>query len=128
MRTRSQLSVKLAPGGVDRIVDVALSANADLDIAIVRNGAVIACYAISDDRVALPFWTMLFANVTIRLLGSDDFPQAARDAAARDLAAAAADSALSIPVADVLPLARIAEAHALIESGHPPGRVLIALP
>jgi NADPH:quinone reductase len=119
---------KLAPDGVGRIVEVALSANADLDAAIVRNGAAIAAYASPQDRPELPFWPMLFANVTIRLLGSDDFPQDAKDAAARDLTAAAAESALSIPVARVIPLARIAEAHELIESGRPAGRVLVSLP
>src|SRR5580698_3592726 len=79
----------LAPEGVDRVVEVALSANADLDAAVVRNGAVVAAYASTRDRPELPFWPMLFANVTIRLLGSDDFPQEAKDAAARDLTAAA---------------------------------------
>jgi NADPH:quinone reductase len=66
---------RLAPGGVDRIVEVALSANADLDAAVVRNGAVLAAYASPKERPELPFWPMLFANVTIRLLGSDDFPR-----------------------------------------------------
>jgi NADPH:quinone reductase len=65
---------RLAPHGVDRIVEVALSANADLDAAVVRNGTVLAAYASPKDRPELPFWPMLFANVTIRLLGSDDFP------------------------------------------------------
>lgn len=118
----------LAPDGVGRIVDVALAANADLDAAIVSNGAVIAAYASPRDRTELPFWPLLFANVTIRLLGSDDFPQDAKDAAARDLITAAAESALSIPVSDVIPLGRIAAAHELIESGHPTGRVLVSLP
>jgi NADPH2:quinone reductase len=118
---------RLAPDGVDRIVEVALSANADLDAAIARNGAVIAAYASPQDRAELPFWPMLFANVTIRLLGSDDFPQEAKDAAARDLTTAAAESALSIPVGDVFPLDRIAGAHELIESGRPSGRVLVSL-
>jgi NADPH:quinone reductase len=118
----------LAPGGVDRIVEVALSANADLDAAVVRNGAVIAVYASLKDRPELPFWPMLFANVTIRLLGSDDFPQDAKDAAARDLTEAAAQSALSVNIADVIPLAQIAAAHELIESGRAPGRVLVSLP
>jgi NADPH2:quinone reductase len=118
---------RVAPDGVDRIVEVALSANADLDAAIVRNGAVIAAYASPQDRAELPFWPMLFANVTIRLLGSDDFPQDAKDAAARDLTTAAAESALSIPVGDVFPLDRIAGAHELIESGRPSGRVLVSL-
>jgi len=107
---------------------VALSANADLDSAVVRNGAVIAAYASPRDRAELPFWPLLFANVTIRLLGSDDFPQEAKDAAARDLTAAAEQSALAVPVAETFPLARIAAAHELVESGRAPGRVLVALP
>jgi NADPH:quinone reductase len=119
---------ELAPSGVRRIIEVALSANADLNAAIVSNGAVIAVYASPDARTTLPFWPMLFANVTIRLLGSDDFTPAAKDAAARDLTAAAAKSVLSIPVAEVLSLARIAAAHELIESGQAVGRVLLSLP
>jgi NADPH:quinone reductase len=119
---------RLAPDGVDRIVDVALSANVDLDAAVVRNGAVLAAYASLKDRPELPFWPLLFANVSIRLLGSDDFPQAAKDAAAHDLTDAAASSALSVSIAEVFPLERIAAAHELIESGKAPGRVLLALP
>jgi NADPH2:quinone reductase len=118
----------LAPGGVDRVVEVALSANADLDAAVVRNGAVVAAYASVSGRPELPFWPMLFANVTIRLLGSDDFPPEAKDAAARDLTEAAAASALSVTVAETFPLTRIAAAHELVESGKAAGRVLVELP
>lgn len=117
---------RLAPGGVDRVVEVALSANADLDAEVVRNGAVVAAYASAADRPALPFWPMLFANVTIRLLGSDDFPQAAKDAAARDLTAAAAASALAVPIGGVFPIAGIAAVHELIESGKATGRLLLS--
>ena len=118
----------LAPDGVDRVVEVALSPNADLDAAAVRNGAVIAAYASAKDRPELPFWPLLFANVTIRLLGSDDFPQAAKDAAARDLTSAAAQGALSVAIARTFPLAEIAAAHQLVESGSAPGRVLLSIP
>ncbi len=120
--------LKLAPAGVDRIVEVALSANADLDAKVVRNGAVLAAYASPHDRPELPFWPMLFANVTIRLLGSDDFPQESRDAAARDLSQAAAQTALSVSVARVFPLAQVAAAHELMETGAVTGRVLLSLP
>ena len=119
---------RLAPGGVDRIVEVALSANADLDAEVSKNGTVLAAYASPGDRPELPFWPLLFNNVTIRLLGSDDFPAEAKDAAASDLTLAAAQSALSVPVAEVIPLARIAAAHELIESGQAPGRVLVSIP
>ncbi len=53
---------RLAPDGVDRVVEVALSANADLDAAVARNGAVVAAYASPKDRPELPFWPMLFPN------------------------------------------------------------------
>lgn len=118
---------RLAPDGVDRIIDVALSANVDLDAAVVRNGGVVAAYASPKNRPELPFWPMLFNNVTIRLLGSDDFPQPAKDAAAHDLTQAAAQSALSVTVAEMFPLERIAAAHELIESGNARGRVLVSL-
>jgi NADPH:quinone reductase len=117
----------LAPEGVHRIVEVAFSDNADLDAAVAAPAGVIAAYASRGDRPELPFWPMLFANLTIRLLGSDDFPPAAKRAAAADLTAAARDGALSIPIGDPLPLDRIAEAHDRVEAGTRE-RVLVAIP
>ncbi len=116
-----------APDGVDRIIEVALSDNADLDDAVAANGAVIAAYATRDDRTEIPFWTLLFNNVTLRLLGSDDFPAEARRQAARDLTAAAAVGALTVDVGDRFPLADIAKAHDRIDAGGR-GRVLIDAP
>jgi NADPH2:quinone reductase len=60
---------------VDLIVEIAFSENIDLDAAVARNGAVIAAFATRRDRPDFPFWPMLFDNITIRLLGVDDFPQ-----------------------------------------------------
>ncbi|OLB73435.1 MAG: oxidoreductase [Actinobacteria bacterium 13_2_20CM_2_71_6] len=117
----------LVPGGVDRIVEVALSANIDLDAEVAAQGAVIAAYSSPAERPSLPFWPLLFANVTLRLLGSDDFPPEAKRQAARDLTAAAAAGALAVPVAATYPLDKIAAAHEAVESGNPPGRVLVAV-
>jgi NADPH2:quinone reductase len=116
-----------APDGVDRIIEVALSANADLDVQVVRQGTVLAVYASPDGRPQIPFWPLLFANVTVRLLGSDDFPTAAKQQAARDLTAVAAEGWLHIPIATPFTLDRIAEAHQAVEAGSSGGRVLIAL-
>lgn len=116
-----------APDGVDRIIEVAFSENADLDAAVAANGAVIAAYATRRDRPEFPFWAMLFANLTIRLLGSDDFPHAAKRQAAADLTAAAHERALSIAIGDPLPLHRIAEAHDRVDAGTRQ-RVLLSIP
>jgi NADPH2:quinone reductase len=106
-----------APDGVDRVVEVSLSDNADLDAAVARVGTVIAAYATRDERPALPFWPMLFDNVTLRLLGSDDFPVASRQQAAVDLTTAAREGALTVAIGPSLPLARVTEAHRRVEAG-----------
>jgi len=116
-----------APGGVDRIIEVAFSDNIDLDAAVAKNQAVIAAYATREDRPGFPFWPMLFGNITIRLLGSDDFPATARQQAAADLTTAARDGALSIAVDAVLPLEQAAQAHDRVDAGAR-GRVLLAIP
>jgi NADPH2:quinone reductase len=116
-----------APDGVHRIVEVSLSANADLDNAVVANDAVIAAYATDADRTEIPFWTLLFSNVTLRLLGSDDFPAAAKRQAARDLTAAAAAGALATGPIERYALDDIARAHERVDAGGG-ARVLVDLP
>ena len=116
----------LAPDGVDRIIEVSLSDNVDLDAAVLRVGGVIAAYASGDERPSLPFWPMLFDNITIRLLGSDDFPADAKRAAAVDLTAAARDRTLSITIRELLTLDAVAAAHDAIDAGSG-GRVLLAI-
>jgi NADPH:quinone reductase len=117
----------VAPQGVHRIVEVALSDNADLDAAIVANDAVIAAYATRADRPELPFWPMLFDNVTIRLLGSDDFSAEAKKDAAQDLVTAATAGALGIEVGQQYPLEQIAQAHDRVDAGGR-GRILVTIP
>jgi NADPH:quinone reductase len=117
----------LAPEGVDRIVEVSFSDNADLDAAVAAPHAVIAAYATRDPRPTFDFWPMLFANLTIRLLGSDDFPAAAKYQAAADLTAAAQQRALRIPIGEPLPLARIADAHDMVDAGARE-RVVLSIP
>jgi NADPH:quinone reductase len=116
-----------APEGVHRIIEVAFSDNVDLDAAVVASNGVIAAYATRRARPDFPFWPMLFGNLTIRLLGSDDFPLTAKRKAAADLTTAAREGALSIPISDPLPLPHIAEAHDRVDSG-PRQRVLLAIP
>jgi NADPH2:quinone reductase len=116
----------LAPAGVDRIVEVAFSANVDLDAAVAAEHAVIAAYGTRDGRPDFPFWPMLFANLTVRLLGSDDFPAEAKRQAARSLTSAAADGELCVPIGEPFALDRIAEAHERVEAGARE-RVLVAL-
>jgi len=116
-----------APDGVDRIVEVAFSDNIELDAQVAGIGAVIAAYATRDPLPRFDFWPMLFDNLTIRLLGSDDFPTDAKRQAAVDLTAAASDGALTIPIADSFELASAAAAHDQVDLDNR-RRVVLALP
>jgi NADPH2:quinone reductase len=124
----SAAAIRDAAGGdVDRIIEVAFSDNIDLDAAVAGNNTVIAAYATRADRPDFPFWPMLFDNVTIRLLGSDDFPVEAKTAAAQDLTRAAAEQALDVPVRTTLALSQTSRAHDAVDEGGR-GRVLLAIP
>jgi len=113
--------------GVDRVIEVSFSDNVDLDAAVLKNSGIIAAYATREDRPDFPFWPMLFDNIVIRLLGSDDFPAASKQQAAADLTAAARDGALSIAIGTPLPLERTADAHDRVDAGAR-DRVLLAVP
>jgi NADPH2:quinone reductase len=107
----------LAPEGVDRVIELAFSANVDLDAAVAKVGSVIAAYGTADERPSIPFWPMLFDNITIRLLGSDDFPSEAKRRAVADLTSATREGALTIPIGEPLPLDRAADAHERVDAG-----------
>ncbi|OIH93927.1 oxidoreductase [Curtobacterium sp. MCBA15_001] len=117
---------RIAPAGVDRVIEVALDANADLDATVVANDAVIATYFARGERLSLPFPPLLFANVTVRFLGSDDFPAVAKRAAMDDLVAAVASGDLRLRVGEVRPLEQIADAHDAVDAGRS-GRVVLRI-
>ncbi|WP_226346930.1 NADPH:quinone reductase [Agilicoccus flavus] len=108
---------RIAPEGVDRVVEVSLSDNVRLDAAVTALGGVVVAYASRDGEPSIPFWPMLFANLTLRLVGSDDVPVEAKRAAAAELTQAAREGALHVPAVDPLPLADIARAHELVDAG-----------
>ena len=117
----------VAPNGVNRIADVDFAGHIETNAAVVAIGATISSYYSSDDHPRIPYWTLGFADVALRLLGSDDFSPEVKLAAARALTAALVDGKLVIPVSTRLPLEDLASAHEAVEHGSP-GRVVITLP
>lgn len=107
----------LAPAGVDRVVEVALAANLELNRLVLGQHGGISAYASDRPEVVLPFWPMLFENLSLRLVGSDDFTPAQREAAVADLTAAAAEGWLRPRIAEPVPLECCAEAHDRVAAG-----------
>jgi NADPH2:quinone reductase len=84
-------------------------------------------YGTNADCTELPVWPLLFNNVTLRLLGSDDFPDEARRQASRELTAAAGVGDLTVDIGDRYTLEDIAKAHERVDAGGR-GRVLVTVP
>jgi NADPH:quinone reductase len=117
----------LAPEGVDHIVEVAFGANIQADIDALRTGGSIATYATDNSSPLIPFWQMVFKNVRVFFLGSDDFSKEAKMQAARDLNAALEAGWPGFEIGERIPLADIARAHELVEHPLRRGRVVVVL-
>ena len=63
----------LAPEGIDHIVEVAFGANIEADVELLKLGGSIASYATDNAAPKIPFWQMVFKNIGVFFLGSDDF-------------------------------------------------------
>jgi NADPH2:quinone reductase len=116
----------VAPDGVNRIAEVDLSDHVELDADVIAIGGVISSYYSSADRPTLPYWKLGFADTTLRLLGSDDFPPEVKAHAAGELTEALIDGSLRSVIAERVPLADIARAHELVERGVD-GRVIVTI-
>jgi len=116
-----------APDGVDHIVEVAFDANVAIDERVLQQGGSIATYATREANPSIPFWPLVFKNVQICFLGSDDFTSEQKARAAEDLSAALEAGWSGYAIARHLQLAEIAEAHRLVESGGLAGRVILDL-
>ncbi|MBV9405800.1 MAG: NADPH:quinone reductase [Acidobacteriaceae bacterium] len=117
----------VAPDGIDHIVEVAFGANLDADVDVLKMGGSIATYATNAEKPAIPFWPMVFKNIGVFFLGSDDFPKEAKMSAARELNAALEDGWSGFEVGERIPLAEIARAHELTEHPAKGGRVVVVL-
>jgi NADPH2:quinone reductase len=117
----------LAPEGVDHIVEVAFGANIEADVELLKIGGSIATYATNIETPTIPFWQMVFKNIGLFFLGSDDFARDAKISAARDLNGALEAGWSGFEISERVPLAEIARAHELVERPTRPGRVVVTL-
>jgi NADPH:quinone reductase len=114
---------EFAPQGVDRVVEVALHENVDLDAAVLAPNGTIAAYA-SGGPVSLDVRTLMRLNAVVRAILVYTMPSEAVRRAVEDVTAAARDAALTEMPLHRFPLARIADAHDAVEAGAV-GKVLV---
>lgn len=113
--------------GLDRIVDVEMGGNLDASIAMLKPNGVISAYASEGEpQPAVPFYTLLYKNLTLRFELVFLMPEEAKQQAVKDLTKWLTDGELRHTIAEKFSLEDIAAAHEAVESG-PLGKVLLDL-
>jgi len=115
-----------APRGVDRIVEVAPSANTALDLAAIAPDGVIAIYA-ADGDLETPVRPLMVKNAVLRFVLVYNVAGEWLDRAVAEVSTAAAAGQLTELPAHRFPLASIAAAHEAVEGGAV-GKVLVDIP
>ncbi len=114
---------ELAPDGVDRVVEVDLEANLELDLAV---GAthIVTYAATADQSVAVPVRALMGPNVVLRFVLIYTIPRDALRRAVADVSQAVREGALTTLPLHRFPLERAADAHDAVQGGAV-GKVLI---
>lgn len=123
-------SVLEASGGklIDRVVDVEFGANLPVSVEVLSVGGTIATYASTQiPEPKLPFFQMMYKDLTVRLIIVYAMPDSAKDHAIADISKALADGWLQHRIADTLPLDEIAKGNEIIEQGDCRGAVILAI-
>jgi NADPH2:quinone reductase len=122
--------LRIAPDGVDVVVEVAAGANAALDAAVLAANGTVTPYATDGgSQLGISVGDLMGRNVRYQFVLVYTVPPSVKDAAVADVSAAAGDGALEVGANAGLPLHRFpleqaASAHAAVESGAV-GKVLI---
>ena len=119
-----------ATGGreVDRIIDVEFGGNLPVSVEVLRIGGTIATYASTAvPEPTLPFFQMMYKDVTVRMIIVYAMPEEAKAHAVADIEKALSADALQHRIAHTLPLADIARSNELIEQGSIRGAVVLTI-
>ena len=120
--------VKAANDGnpVDRVVEVEFGANLPEILQCIRTGGTIATYSsMQAPEPKLPFYRMMFMDLTLRMVLVYVMPEAAKQAAIADIGKYLAADRLQHRIAHRLPLEEIARANELVEQGGVRGCVVV---
>lgn len=114
--------------GIDRIVEVDFGGNLSVTEGIIMLNGCIATYASEGNpNPQLPFYSLLFKGVTLRLVNVYELPDDARSQAIKDIGSMLESNILKHTIAARFNLDEIISAHELVESGTVIGNVVLTI-
>lgn len=119
-----------ANGGklIDRVIDVDFGANLLTTVEVLRIGGTIATYASAQDpEPRLPFFRMMYKDLTVHFVIVYAMPESAKAQAVDDIAAALTDGWMQHRIAHTISLDDIVRGNEIIEQGAVRGAVILAI-
>ncbi|NQV86372.1 MAG: NADPH:quinone reductase [Woeseiaceae bacterium] len=113
---------------LDRVVDVEFGANLPTSIEVLKVGGVIATYSSTQvPEPKLPFFRMMYKDLTLRSIIVYAMPESAKQHAIDDINTALTREALDHRIAETMPLAEIARSNEVVEQGRIRGAVVLTI-
>ena len=118
--------IREAVGAVDRIIEVNLPANLEMDLEVSKPGTVVVVYAADGDDAIIPRRRLMTAGMTLEFMLLYTVAPEKFSAAVSAVESALADGALTMPPARFFELEEIVAAHEAQEAGAK-ARILVRL-
>jgi NADPH:quinone reductase-like Zn-dependent oxidoreductase len=114
--------------GVDRVVDVEFGANLPVTVEVLKVGGVIATYSSTQvPEPKLPFFQMMYKDLTVRIIIVYAMPESAKLEAIADIHTALSNDKLQHRIAETLPLAEVVRGNEVIEQGRLRGALVLTI-
>ena len=120
--------VLAASGGelVDRVIDPEFGSNLPVSVAVLRVGGTIAAYgSAKKPEPTLPFYRMMYKDLTLHAIIVYAMPDSAKDHAVADINSALSHGWLEHRIAHAMPLADIAAGNEIVAGGKVRGAVIL---
>lgn len=115
--------------GVDRIIEVDLLSNAEIDFASLAPGGVVCTYALkkADDALTLPVFRAMKGGCVFRFVFIYNVPDEFKRLAIQDITECLKSGKYSPTIGQSLPFEKIAEAHDILDQRTVKGNILVTI-
>jgi NADPH2:quinone reductase len=111
---------------IDRVIDLEFGSNLPVSVEVLKVGGTIAAYGSArEPEPVLPFYKMMYKDLTVRMIIVYAMPVSAKDHAIADINSALSHGWLRHRVARAMPLEDIAVGNEIVEAGDARGAVVL---
>jgi NADPH2:quinone reductase len=113
---------------IDRVVDLEFGTNLPVSVEVLKTGGTIAAYGSAQNpEPVLPFYKMMYKDLTVHMIIVYSMPDSAKDHAIADINSALSGDWLKHRVAHSMPLEDIAIGNEIVEAGESRGAVVLTI-